>query len=295
MSFSHVRGGSVKLNSGFDIPLVGLGTYKIRGDDVPKAVEGALAAGYRMFDTAKYYHNEQELGDALEAALPKFNLTREDIFLTTKLWPAAENNTEATRKGVMESLVNLKTSYLDLVLVHYPKADAHANNNPINKATRKDAFVELEKLKQEGIIRSVGVSNFEKRHLEEMVEYQQNTPSVNQLEYHPHFTRPEIKEYCGQHGIFFQAFSSLGRHQPELVADPIVVDIAKKHNTTVELVLLAFAYCQNVGIVPKSTNPERVAGNMTVVDIKLSEAEIEALNGLNKNQHYIRCTGWEVL
>ncbi|KAK0413549.1 hypothetical protein QR680_006866 [Steinernema hermaphroditum] len=294
-AFANVRGGSVRLNTGYDIPLIGLGTYKIRGEDVPRAVEGALAAGYRLFDTAKYYHNEKELGDALEQLLPKFGLTRADIFITTKFWPAKENNTEAARRHVMESLENFKTDYLDLMLIHFPKADECANDDPINAVNRRDAYVELEKLKKEGVIRSAGVSNFEKRHLEEMVAYQQSPPAVNQMEYHPHFTRPEAKEYCDKNGIFFQAFSSLARHEPKLINDPAVVEIAKAHNTSIELVLLAFALCQNVGIVPKSTNPERIASNLNVVDVKLSKDEIAALNALNQNQHYIRCHGWLVL
>uniref|UniRef100_A0A1I7YAT9 Aldo_ket_red domain-containing protein n=1 Tax=Steinernema glaseri TaxID=37863 RepID=A0A1I7YAT9_9BILA len=294
-TFSNVRGGAMLLNTGFSIPLVGLGTYKIRGEDVPKAVEGALAAGYRMFDTAKYYLNEKELGDALAQLLPKFGLTRQDIFLTTKFFPEPENNTEGARRLVTESLENLRTDYLDLVLIHYPKASESENNDPINPINRRDAYVELEKLKKEGVIRSVGVSNYEKRHLEEIVAYQESAPAVNQMEFHPHFTRPEAKEYCDKNGIFFQAFSSLARHEPKLVEDPVVMNIAKTHNTSVELVLLAFALCQKVGIVPKSTNPERIAANMSVVDIKLSASEVEALNSLNQNQHYIRCTGWEVL
>ncbi|WKY06459.1 hypothetical protein Q1695_006557 [Nippostrongylus brasiliensis] len=293
--FQDVRGGAAELNTGYHIPLIGLGTYKITGKQVHPAVDAALDSGYRLFDTAKYYVNEPELGAALEELLPKYGLSRSDIFLTTKFFPDAEEPAEAARRLVLESLEHLKTDYLDMVLIHYPKAQPLDEQDERNPLHRKLTYLELEKMKDEGIIRSVGVSNYESRHIEEIKSYGKMMPCANQVEYHPHFTRDELKEYCRKEGIFFQAFSSLARNEPALVNDPVLVDIAKSHDTNVQMILLSWAFSQGVGIVPKSSTPHRIKDNMKVVDLKLDENEIESLHKLDRNQHYIRCYGWRVL
>ncbi|CAI4228029.1 unnamed protein product [Auanema sp. JU1783] len=294
-NFENAIGGSFKLNSGFHIPLVGLGTYKITGKDVTPCVDAALSAGYRMFDTAKYYVNEPELGTALKELLPKYNLTRSDVFITTKFFPPPVDTVATTRSLVEESLKNLQTDYIDMYLIHYPKSDKCENDDPSNALHRKETYVTLEALKDEGKIRSVGVSNYEIRHLEEIKSFGKNSPCANQVEYHPHFTRDELQQYCQKEGIFFQAFSSLARHEPNLIEDPSVVLLSEKYKTTVPLILLAWARSQSVGIVPKSATPSRIIDNFKVADITLSPEDIETLRKLNKNQHYIRCTGWLAL
>jgi diketogulonate reductase-like aldo/keto reductase len=188
------------------------------------------------------------------------------------------------------------------------------------------------------------VSNFEIRHIEEIREYGRAKPAVNQVEFHPHFTRDQLHEYCNKEGIFFQvfaqiilvtrdfqAFSSLARGEPRLMEEPYLAEVAKAHNITpqvldtiyahiiilglkirdslciahsaiiaihlelLQMVLLAWAMNQGVGIVPKSTSPERIIANFAVVDVKLSKEEIAGISALNRNQHYIRCDGWNVL
>uniref|UniRef100_F1L2U3 Aldose reductase B n=1 Tax=Ascaris suum TaxID=6253 RepID=F1L2U3_ASCSU len=296
MPLTNVPGGVVKLNTGFPFPLIGLGTYKVTGQEtVTAVVDAALKAGYRMFDTAKYYRNEPELGNALQDLLPKYGLEREDIFITTKFFPSATNNKEFARKMVDESLRDLKTSYLDLMLIHYPKANDCANDDPRNVINRHDAYVELEKIKAEGKIRSVGVSNYEINHLEEIKAFGKMMPAVNQIEFHPHFTRQSLHDYCDKEGVFFQAFSSLARNHEDLIGDPVIKRIAEKHATSPQLVLLAWAHGIGVGIVPKSANPSRVVENFKVVELKLSQEELAEIGKLNRNKHYIRCDGWNVL
>ncbi|KHN87996.1 Aldose reductase B [Toxocara canis] len=296
MSLATVAGGVAKLNTGLPFPLVGLGTYKVTGQEtITAVVDAALKAGYRMFDTAKYYHNEPELGNALQELLPKYGLKREDIYITTKFFPAAANNAEFARKMVDESLRDLKTSYIDLMLIHYPKAEACANDDPRNVVNRHDAYVELEKIKAEGKIRSVGVSNYEINHLEEIKQFGKMMPAVNQVEFHPHFTRQPLHDYCDKEGIFFQAFSSLARNHEDLIGDPVIVRVAEKHKTSPQLILLAWAHNIGVGIVPKSASPSRVIENFKVVDLKLSQEELDEISKLNRDKHYIRCEGWNVL
>ncbi|VDN57425.1 unnamed protein product [Dracunculus medinensis] len=306
--FTNIIGGSVKLNTNYYLPMIGLGTYKITGQEtITAAVDGALKSGYRMFDTAKYYKNEPELGNAFMELLPKYSLERKDIFITTKFFPAVSNNRDFARKMVDESLQNLKTDYLDLVLIHYPKANDSADDDPNNSINRKDAYLELEILKEESKVRSVGVSNYESRHIEEIKSYGKMMPAVNQVEFHPHFTRNELFQYCRTEGVFFQAlrffnsailitnfiisciaYSSLARHHPDLIGDPVIQKIAS-------LLLLAWPLAIGVGIVPKSQNPSRVMENIKAVEVRLSDEEVQEIMALNKDKNYIRCVGWLVL
>ncbi|CAD5227407.1 unnamed protein product [Bursaphelenchus xylophilus] len=290
---SQVGGPRIKLNSGQEIPLVGLGTFNVA--DVDKAVDVALKTGYRHFDTAKLYQNEAQLGDALQKYLPKYGVKREQIFLTTKFFLGPEKNTQRTKELVEESLRDLRTEYLDLVLIHFPRALEKENDDPTNADDRKEMWLALKEYNEKGIIKSIGVSNYEVRHLEEIPKYSSTLPAVIQLEFHPHFRRQEIRDYCKKHGIFFQAFSSLGRYSPNLINDPTVVATAKKNKTSVEQVLLSYATSQGIGIVPKSSTPERIVANFKVVDFKLPSEDIQHLNEIDVNQNYIvRCTGWLV-
>ncbi|MFH4980118.1 hypothetical protein AB6A40_006827 [Gnathostoma spinigerum] len=296
MALEKCAGGVVKLNTGFVMPLVGFGTYKIVGQTaVTTAVDAALKAGYRLFDTAKYYNNEPELGTALKEMLPKFNLKREDIFLTTKFFPVKDDNILNARKMVEESLASLQTSFLDLVLIHYPKAEERENTDPRNAIDRREIYLELLKLKDEGKIRSVGVSNFEDRHIEELISCSGVTPAVDQVEFHPHFARKQLREYCKQNDIFFQAFSCLARMNPELLGDPTIVNIANAHQTTPAKILIAWPLHLGVGVVPKSASPSRIVENFSAIDVRLAPEEVEKISNLDKEKPYIRTRGWEVL
>ncbi|CAI5451267.1 unnamed protein product [Caenorhabditis angaria] len=292
--FENIPGGSYRLNTGYYIPLVGFGTYKVVGESVLPAIDAALTAGYRLFDTAKYYKNEKEIGEALKVLLPKHNLKRSDIFITSKMFPTFPNTLEAAKFDFEESMRDLQIDYIDMYLVHFPKPNATKDDDPKNPEYRKIVYQTLEKYYEAGRVRSIGISNYEIRHIEDLKTYANIQPVANQLEYHPHFARIELKKYCDDNGIYFQAFSSLARHEPALIEDPTVVQLAAKHNTTVPLVLLAWALCQGVGIVPKSVTPSRIAENFKVINIKLTSEEIESLRKLNKDQHYIRCHGWLV-
>uniref|UniRef100_A0A914WV69 NADP-dependent oxidoreductase domain-containing protein n=1 Tax=Plectus sambesii TaxID=2011161 RepID=A0A914WV69_9BILA len=291
-------GGSNTLNSGYDIPMIGIGTYLIKEQSaVNTAIDTALTAGYRLIDTAKRYQNEKEIGNALKECLPKHHLSRSDLFITTKVPLKLDNNTLATRKDVEESLKLLQSTYLDLVLVHFPRSwmEGATNDSLNNAGSRREAYLELEQLKLEGKVRSIGISSFESRHIEELKKYATIAPAVNQCEFHPHLTRNELREYCKKENIFFQAFTSLGRQEPALIEDPVVVGLAKKHRTSVNIVLLAFALSQGVGIVPKSANPTRIRENICAVNVQLSDQEIAQLTALDKNKNYTHCDGWNVL
>ncbi|KAK6750751.1 hypothetical protein RB195_002614 [Necator americanus] len=293
-SLKNVKGGAFKLNTGYYIPLFGFGTYTVTEKEVKHAVNEALRCGYRLFDTARYYENEAELGEALEDLLPKYGLTREDVFITTKFHIDPDDPAGGARRLVLNSLVKLKVSYIDMVLIHYPKALKCDDKDEKNKLHRKLTYLELEKLKEEGKIRSVGVSNYEISHIEEIKEYSKMIPCSDQVEFHPHFTREELRQYCKKKGIFLQAFSSMARFAPTLVNEPVLVDIAKRRFKTVAIILLSFAVSQGVGVVPRSIVPREIRENFEATKLVLDGEEIELLKKLNRNHNYIRCTGWLV-
>jgi len=280
--------GMVQLGNGVVMPLIGFGTYQITGaDPINSVVDAALKAGYRFFDTAQVYQNEAELGAALETHLPKYGLTRADIFITSKL------GSHDVEKATLESLSKLRTDYLDLFLVHYPRNFFKgSDNDPENPRMRKEVWLVLEKLLASGKLRAIGVSNYEIKHLAEMNAYATVKPTVNQCEFHPHFTRAALFEYCKANGIHFQAYTSLARNNPELMNEPIVKKIADKHNASVQQVLLAWAICQNVSVLPKSVTAERIAANYRAIDVHLAADEVTAISNLNRDKPYTLTTPW---
>ncbi|EPB69910.1 oxidoreductase, aldo/keto reductase family protein [Ancylostoma ceylanicum] len=153
------------------------------------AVDAALGAGYRLFDTAKFYFNEADLGEALQVCLPRHNLKREDVYITTKIYPTSSSGFyEEVERTVVESLNALQTTYLDLVLIHFPKTKESSTDDPNNATHRKNTYLALEKIKG-------GLKRF------------QDLPAVLQVEFHPHFTREHLKDYCTSNGIFFQVYN----------------------------------------------------------------------------------------
>ncbi|TMS37453.1 hypothetical protein L596_004382 [Steinernema carpocapsae] len=295
--FGSTRGGYVRLADGYEMPLFGLGTYKITSQkDMDRAVDAALKNGYRLFDTAYAYGNEKQLGEALQKMLPEYGLTLADVFITTKV-PIlnGSDKKERTYEVVCESLKKLQMEAIDLVLVHYPREWTGSDKNAKNKEDRMEVYQALEKCKEEGKVRSIGVSNYEIRHFQELLQECRFRPAVNQCEYHPFCCRKELVEYCRQQEIFFEAFTSLARQDPKLYENEVVTAIAESRKISVSHVLLSFALSQNIGVIPKSTNAERIADNIEVVGTKLTRAEIDDLLSLNKTHNYTDCSPWDVL
>ncbi|KAK6058052.1 oxidoreductase, aldo/keto reductase family protein [Cooperia oncophora] len=261
---SQIPCGRVTLNDGNEMPLIGLGSLKQK---FSSSVRTALEAGYRLFDTAELYGTEGELGAALEENLPKCGLQREDIFITTKVQIKNENAAEWTEESVMGSLQRLRTKYLDLVLIHYPRDRLTGTDEEyeVNKKSRKEVWQVLEQLKDRGLINSIGVSNYEVYHLAELHEYAKHKPAVNQVEFHPYLTRPTLINYCTQNGIFVQAFSSLLRGNKEILNELIIKKLAEKFDLSPQTILYAFAVCSGIGIIPRSVTPERIRDNMVKV------------------------------
>ncbi|XP_072029323.1 glyoxal reductase-like [Amphiura filiformis] len=273
-----------KLCSGYDMPLFGLGTCQIKESDIIyKVIDEALRLGYRLIDTASSYRNEQHIGNALKDLLPKHGLKRSDIFITSKLAPK-EQGTEPAYAACMQSLQRLQTDYLDLYLIHWPGKQKLKPDDCGNAEARRQSWLSCERLHKEGKVRSIGVSNYTVKHLDEMLGYATTCPAVLQVEYHPYLVQKDLLSWCNLHNTHLQAYSSLGR--THLLSDKDVIDVAKRLERKPSQVLLRWGLQQNIGVIPKTQNLERVAENAALWDFELTTKDMERLSQLHRNTKF---------
>lgn len=276
----------VNLNSGSTMPIVGFGTFKIRGQQlISEVVDAALNVGYRAIDTAAVYRNEVDIASALESLLPKYNLQQKDIFLTSKLGPKSQGR-EACRKACEQSLQNLKVDCLDLYLIHWPGTQGRKPEDSQNAVLRKETWLELENLQKEGKLRAIGVSNYTANHLKELLSYCSVRPAVLQVECHPYLVQRELVNLCRQEGVHFQAYSSLGSGGNKLLDDMTVKQIADKYQRSPSQILLRWATQQDIGVIPRSTKPAHIRENFQVFDFSLDPSDMEKLNLLDRSEHF---------
>lgn len=265
-SVIHNLQDTVTLNNGIKMPGFGLGVYKVEdGNTVIRAVKAAINHGYRSIDTASFYDNEEGVGQAIkEAGVP-----RSDLFITSKVWNDQQGY-EETLQAFEMSLEKLGLDYLDLYLIHWPV-----------KGKYKDTWKAMEKLYEQGKVRAIGVSNFHIHHLNNLLEDANVTPAVNQVEYHPHLTQVELKDFCEKEGIQLEAWSPLKRGR--LLNDPTLTEIGKKYGKTPAQVILRWDIQNNVITIPKSINEKRIKENADIFDFTLNDEEMKRINGLNIN------------
>lgn len=241
---------TITLNNGVEIPIVGLGTFRAKDNEAYEAVLHALKVGYRHIDTAAIYQNEEQVGRAIKDS----GLPREDIFVTSKLWPSELGFIKA-KKAFKKTLSRLGLDYLDLYLIHWP--GTYSQN--------ADAYLALEDLYHQGHIRSIGVSNFGFHHLEHLLDTAQVIPQVNQVEMHVRLQNHKLHDFCMKHGIHLEAYAPLMSHQVhELLEDEILIKLATKYQKTVGQIALKYLYERDVVIIPKSTHPKRIEENLAL-------------------------------
>ncbi|EFP10861.1 hypothetical protein CRE_30930 [Caenorhabditis remanei] len=303
--FTNVVGGVFKFSDGHEMPKVGLGISRIPTQEaLDISVEAALKSGYRLFDTANLYKNELFLGISLKKYLPVFGLTREDVFITTKVRTLNENTVEKVEKQLANSLATLQTDYIDLLLIHYPRDRDTGNDDDyeVNKSRRKIVWQTLEKAKHSGKLRSIGVSNYEVYHLVEMFQYAKHRPVLNQYEYQPYLTRPTLKKYCDLNNIVVQSYSSLCWGDQNILQEDIIIQLCQKYNQTPQAILYAFAYCSNTSMIPKSATPSRIHDNLhnvskscsnlsicivfQTIKIQLTDEDLKSLRLLDKGKSF---------
>jgi diketogulonate reductase-like aldo/keto reductase len=266
---------SFLLNTGSQIPTIGFGTWEITPASAAKAaVASALQAGYRLIDTAQMYDNEDGVGQAIRES----GIDREDIFLTTKLSPNSYGHQSAL-EGFEASLSRLDLEYVDLYLMHWP-APFGSHDADTNSRLRKETWQAFEEIYKSGRAKNIGVSNFVVHHLEELLQYAEVLPAVDQIELHPFVYEEQrpIVESCQKYEIVVEAYSPLSRGGH--INNPKVGEIAEAHGKTNAQVLIRWALQHDTVPLPRSTNPEHIAENLDVFDFELSAEEMRTLNGL---------------
>ena len=256
---------SITLNTGVSMPMLGLGVYDMHGREAEQALLDALEIGYRLIDTAEMYHNEEEIGRAINrSAVP-----RSEIFLTTKL-NNTEHGFEKALKAFDKSLKALQQDYIDLYLIHWPV-----------KKGRKDSWAALEKLYGEGRVRAIGVANYNEVLLKELKQYASIAPAVNQVEFSPWLYQKELLNYCKANQIQLQAYSPITRGMK--FNDSRLIELCKKYEKTPAQLVLRWHLEHGVSPIPKSSKKERLLENFGAQSFSLADDDIQIMDGFNEN------------
>jgi len=274
--------GTFELLSSTQIPQLGFGTFELRGEVVRKSVTCALEVGYRHFDTAAIYKNEEDIGQILKES----QIPRNELFITSKLGPADQGFDKAL-KSCEASLKKLGIDYLDLFLIHWPGLTGARRDSSENAKARKESWMAFEKLYFSGKCKAIGVSNYQISHLEELLSYSTLIPSCNQVEYHPQLYQDELHEFCKRHGILIEAYTPLGKgNSGQLLQHPTVQKLSKKYSKTPAQIVLRWGIQHEVVILPRSSNPDRIKENANVFDFELTKDDMKLLDSFEKNFRY---------
>jgi diketogulonate reductase-like aldo/keto reductase len=262
---------TVTLNNGVKMPLLGLGVFRAQdGKETEQAVAWALEAGYRHIDTAKIYDNEGGCG----AALKKTSVARENIFITTKLWNE-DMRQHRQMAAFEESLKLLGVDYVDLYMIHWPVAGCIV-----------ESWKVLEEIYKSGRAKAIGVSNFHKHHMEELLKIATVVPAVNQFERHLYFSQQPLIDYCTKLGIVCEAYSPIGGIKSNLLADETLASVAKKYGKTPAQVAIRWHLQSGIVAIPKSVKKERIASNAELYGFEISADDMKILDGMNRNERF---------
>lgn len=288
-----------RLTSGNKIPLLGIGTWKSKPGEVGAAVETAIDAGYRHIDCAYIYGNEAEIGAALKKKFDEGLVKRADLFITSKLWNT-KHKAEDVLPSVEKSIADLQIGYLDLYLIHWPiglqsGADNFPKNADESLQYSDDDYVDtwpaMEKCVDEGLIKSIGLSNFNSKQIARVKAIAKIQPSALQVECHPYLNQSDLIKYCKENGVHFTAYSPLGSKdrpwakagEPALLEDTKLMEIGKRHGKSPAQVCIRWQIQRGLSVIPKSANPARIKENFDVFgDFNLSDEDMNTIDGFNK-------------
>ena len=261
---------TLALRNGAAIPVIGLGTWPLRGAEAAAQVRTAIESGYRLIDTAENYRNEDGVGQGIRDA----GIDRSEIFLTTKFnreW----HSVDGVRTAYEASLKRLGLDYIDLLLVHWPNPD---------QDRYVDALRGLQALLDDGSLRAIGTSNFKPAHLQRVLDETGIQPDVNQIQLSPYSTRDATRAYDDDHQIVTESWSPIGASSSELRNDPVITKIADRHGKSSTQVVLRWHLQLGLVAIPKSADPGRIAENIDVFDFELSDAELDTISGLDRGE-----------
>ncbi|KAJ7967242.1 NADP-dependent sorbitol-6-phosphate dehydrogenase [Quillaja saponaria] len=291
---------AITLSSGFEMPMVGLGVWRMDGKEVRDLIINSIKIGYRHFDCAADYKNEAEVGEALAEAISSGLVKREDLFITTQLWNSDHGHVIEACK---DSLKKLKLDYLDLYLVHFPVATKHTGVGTTGSALDQDGVLDIdtsvslettwhsmEDLVSLGLVRSIGISNYDIFLTRDCLAYAKIRPSVNQIETHPYFQRDSLFKFCQKHGICVTAHTPLGGAKANTewfgsvscLDDPILKGLAEKYKRTVAQIVLRWGIQRNTVVIPKTSKLERLKENFQVYDFELAKEDLELIKSVDK-------------
>lgn len=290
---------TLKLSSGFEMPMIGLGTWKSKPGEVKAAVEAAIDAGYRHIDCAAIYGNEAEVGEGLKA---KFDagVKREDVFVVSKLWNNAHKKDDV-RPACEKTLKDLGLTYLDLYLIHWPHG--FQSGGPLmpkredgsviydEDADYVETWVAMEELVKACLVRSIGISNFNAAQVQRVLDACTIKPAMNQVEMHPYFDQSRLKEVCEKSGISLTAYCPLGSgdnpfrtvSDPVLLQDKVLEGVGAKYKKSAAQVALRWQLQRGVVVIPKSVSPARIAENLDILDFELTTEDMQAIAGINRD------------
>lgn len=260
----------VKLNNGVEMPMAGIGTFLLSPDEAEASVLSALQGGYRLIDTANAYVNEKAVGRAMK----KSGVPREQIFLETKLWPSFYEQEDAVEK----TLERLDTDYIDLLLIHQPAGNYLAGYRLMEKAYKA------------GKVKAIGLSNFNREQIQEILDNCEVKPTVLQTEVHPYFQEKELKAFLEKEGMVIQAWYLLGHGDKALIEEPVFTELAAKYGKSNAQIILRWHIQAGNIVIPGSKNPDHIRDNFALFDFALTDEEMVRVADMDKNKRYYTST-----
>ena len=256
----------VTLNNGVKMPQIGFGTWTLQGDTAVQCVKEAIRIGYRSFDTAQSYGNEAEVWQGIVES----GIAREEVFITTKIWPTTMRD-RTVREALDKSLATFGDGYIDLVLIHWP----------LNEYI-EETWKVMEEYVKNGKVKSIGLSNFNPHHIDDLLKYATIRPVLNQIELHPNLSQSDAVEFSRQKDIQVQCWSPLGAGT--MLSNEALVPLAKKHGKSTAQIILRWDIQRGLMTIPRTDNPDYMAENIDIFDFELSPEDMAIINGLNKNE-----------
>lgn len=302
---------TLKFRNNDKMPILGLGTWKSGPGEIYNAVRAAIKIGYRHIDCAAIYGNEKEIGKALKDSIACGEITRQDIWITSKLWNNAHQK-DLVPTALKKTLKDLCLDYLDLYLIHWPVCtkpgliypDTAADFIALNDLPLSETWEGMEFCVREGLTKHIGVSNLSIKKLERLMESSDIEPEMNQIELHPFLQQIDMLKYCKEKNVLLTAYAPLGsndrpailkdKNEQSLLENPIILKIAEANGYTPAQVLIRWAIERQTAVIPKSVNPARLAENFKSIDIELPDQDMASLSTLNMNARYIRGGFWTI-